>query len=1042
MLKIRRLLILCGIVFYAEGTRVCPEATKAHLTRCDMYYKCSVMKSDNIIWLAQNCPNGLVYDSNYGNCVLPGDDWECQLDTESRSSSRADDDNVYGVNNLSYLKDQIKGYETEVDGDGDETRESTEGEELTDDNEDVLITMSNNGTVSFESGPTSNSSENEFESSGDGEDEDELENKSTYIPIPNNSDGLVSSQLQRLSQLVRKVNNNQNDDLTTDDLNQYLSLHKLVHQKFPSHTKAERVPHNKLIEDHHLKQILDLQKKLNNLGNTRNTYSTPPTPVKVTVNGNGVYPADATTVHIKATNALKHPRFPDAGYSSSQIVVNRPGGSVVFRLPHSGSSQKEPTNKKKQESQISEETLKTLLELTKHMTNQAPNTPNFVHSLPSATNGDYAQPIIQPVLYNFPWDQMSLASLFEILNSKKGNIVQNEKKGESMEKIASTSFSVPTTPNAASEPDDTSQTTIVHNHIPITIAHPSPTNSIINRFQPVTTTARPFQDRYDSYGYKKPAEHTDLKNYYSYPPYSENLHKDPVMQQIPSASGTMYKSPFSTQPTAYDANVEQPQYIQIAQSRPDNYIPVYPSSNVIEIDGMRPIPTFASVNGGYTRKFYSTYAPQPHLSENNVNKVVHINQKPYPTMRPAVNYVPIATASSPTPSYAELPPEYGPVQKHPNIADKIDQFIDANENDDDAADGGGGGGDNERYENNDEYVNTNVEQSSNENVMNLLANYNSRLKSNSMESITNMDDTQSVSDEKKSTHKYKTNQSQGNHKQFVNLNGNFMSLETYQQTIEPYLQKNSIIDSQIEVLTCATGVRQANSSDCTRYFVCNEKTGKVLSYPCPPYTAFNGDTKICNAETYARCFSGSSTKNHEKLAQGSLQMSILEANRIKAEAVKAQQLAHLIKLETDKILSAAHQVRYKQQMPNGGKSTVQVIPPTRPSQIIQQRPNQIPQQQPHRKQQIIQTNKITPQKSTVKNTTLRVKKPQGKRKIPCRTEGKLVDNLSQHHYFLCFKDPTQVMRARRLHCPAKLIFCPSTLVCTATERCPNKFNRM
>lgn len=105
MLKIRKLLILCGIVFYTEGyifrqkrkkneennenhvicvislqflfrlgTRVCPEPpTKAHLTRCDMYFKCSVMKSDNIVWLAENCPNGLVYDSNYGNCVVPGE---------------------------------------------------------------------------------------------------------------------------------------------------------------------------------------------------------------------------------------------------------------------------------------------------------------------------------------------------------------------------------------------------------------------------------------------------------------------------------------------------------------------------------------------------------------------------------------------------------------------------------------------------------------------------------------------------------------------------------------------------------------------------------------------------------------------------------------------------------------------------------------------------------------------------------------------------------------------------------------------------------
>lgn len=926
---------------------------------------------------------------------------------------------MYGVNNLGYLKDQIKGYDTDVD----ETRESFDEDELNDDdeneNENVLITMSNNGTMSFESNPIANSSGNEFESSGDGEDEDELENKSSYIPIPNNSDDLVSSQLQRLSQLVQKVNNKQNSELTPDDLNEYISFHKLIHQKLPSNTKAVPVPHNKLIEEHHLKQILDLQKKLNNLANTRNTYSTPPTPVKFTVSENGVYPAEATAVHIKATNALKNPRFPDAGYSSSQIVINRPGGSVVFRLPHSGYPQKDST--KKPESQISEETLKTVLELTKHMVNQAPNTPNFVHSLPSTVNG-YPQPIIQPVLHNFPWDQLSLASLLEIINSKKYDKVQNDV--ESMEKISSTSGSLPTTPNTASESDDNAQTTVVHNHIPITISQPSPTNSIVNRFHTVSTTVRPFEDRYDSYGYKKPTEYTDLNNYNPYPPYPENFKKDPVVQQVQTAGGTMvrFTSPFSTQPTAYDSNLEQPQYIQIAQSRPDHYISVYPTSNAIANDGIRPIPTFASIDGGYTQKFYSTYTPQPHLSENNVNEVVHINRKPYPTLRPVVNYVPIATASSPTPSYADPPESY----KHPQIADKIDQFIDANEPNDGSDNG-------VRYENNDDYVNTNVEQNSNENVMDLLANYNSRIKSNSMENTVGIGDSHgmsSVSVEKKPAYKYKAIQSQGNHKQFVNLNGNFMNLETYQQTIEPYLQKNSILDTQIEVLTCATGVRQANSSDCTRYFVCNEKTGKILSYSCPPYTAFNGDIKICNADTYSRCFSGGLTKNNGKPGQ---HISITEAQRIKAEAVKAQQLAHLIKIETDKILNAAQHVRYKQQMSNGAKSTVQTITPTRPSQIVQQQPPIV-----YRKPQTVQT----PQKQTVKNTTLRVKKPQGKRKIPCRSEGKLVDNLSQHHYFLCFKDQTKKMRARRLQCPAKLIFCPDQRVCTPTERCMNKFNRL
>lgn len=54
------------------GIRKCPETSKAHLTRCDMYYKCEMLPSDNFIWIPKNCPNGLIYDSVYRVCVLPG----------------------------------------------------------------------------------------------------------------------------------------------------------------------------------------------------------------------------------------------------------------------------------------------------------------------------------------------------------------------------------------------------------------------------------------------------------------------------------------------------------------------------------------------------------------------------------------------------------------------------------------------------------------------------------------------------------------------------------------------------------------------------------------------------------------------------------------------------------------------------------------------------------------------------------------------------------------------------------------------------------
>ena len=55
------------------GARECSNSTKAHLTRCDMYYKCTVMPSGNVVWVPKNCPNGLVYDTTFRNCVIPGE---------------------------------------------------------------------------------------------------------------------------------------------------------------------------------------------------------------------------------------------------------------------------------------------------------------------------------------------------------------------------------------------------------------------------------------------------------------------------------------------------------------------------------------------------------------------------------------------------------------------------------------------------------------------------------------------------------------------------------------------------------------------------------------------------------------------------------------------------------------------------------------------------------------------------------------------------------------------------------------------------------
>lgn len=63
-------------LYYAwcAGEKTCPEPVKAHLTRCDMYYKCQILPSETLVWTPITCPRGLIYDQNWKMCVLPGKD--------------------------------------------------------------------------------------------------------------------------------------------------------------------------------------------------------------------------------------------------------------------------------------------------------------------------------------------------------------------------------------------------------------------------------------------------------------------------------------------------------------------------------------------------------------------------------------------------------------------------------------------------------------------------------------------------------------------------------------------------------------------------------------------------------------------------------------------------------------------------------------------------------------------------------------------------------------------------------------------------------
>lgn len=924
-----------------------------------------------------------------------------------------DSDNVYGVNNLNYLQQQLSGYDTEYNNQSASASQEGDGDESIESSDTVQSDESGNH------GDNSTSISNEGESSGDGAGDD-TENKADFIAMPVTNTAppsTVATQLQRLSQIIHGLSSdgNKSSDLGPDDLNEFLTHEKIksetanTKESISFNSNARPFPASGKISPKVMSQILELQKKLNQLGHTRDAFSTPPTPADFSISGSGFYPADATTVHISAATPIQNPSFPEPGYSSSQIVVNRPEGSVLFSLPVNGQySQEQQQEHKQHENSISEETLKKLLDLSKQMstTSQPANVPGFV--APTNPTNLYGQPIIRPVFYNVPVHDLPISILtnYEKNNVYGGSVdrVHDADDGngqQSMQKIASVSGQIESDGmNVEHRPEDIGLSTVIHNHIPITISNPSPSHSTVNRYHGISSTQRPLSDdqqQFDSYGHRRPAEHTDLNNYYPYPPFDDENRHRPYNQ---NPYGNNQLPPTQETPA---------HYVKISQSPPDEY----PSYNSGVISANQPIPTFSSDDSTFTTKFYT---PQPHLNNHNVNRFVNVEQT-YPTLQPS-SYMSHRRPTSST--YMNHVTSYhSPSVKISSSARPYDD--DSAEDtfgDDGDHDGDGYGsnqddlGDSAEPLANENYRNPNLAQSSeNENVMNLLANYKngvSQTVSSTLSTGTG------ANKEKRPLFSYKPSLSD-KHKQFVNLAGNFISLETYQNSIEPlFATDDSLLGSKIEVLTCATGVRQANTTDCTKYFVCNSKTGKVLSYSCPSYTAFNPDTKICNAKTYAECYPNTMqtkiTIENNKIMDQQVKLSLLQAQRIKNEALKAQQLAHMINLETQKILDAN-----RRRVGVGAKAT------SAPISTVPHRSKK----RPHR----VKATKATLSPNQIRHS--------GKRRIPCRTEGKLADNLSMFNYFLCFRDKDGKMRARRLLCPAKLIFCASSKVCTSTQRCQN-----
>jgi len=193
------------------------------------------------------------------------------------------------------------------------------------------------------------SSEDNSESSGD----DGLENFVTPA-----SAHMITTQVQRLSQLVQNIPKT-SGDITADEINSYLDTQKIQSSspdyRYNSNGKTT-MPADGRVHPEIESEIINMQNTLNaRLTTLPMEFTTPPTSIKPMFYINK---EPITEIKLKQGMGLE-------GIGTHQIVVNRPEGSVMFNVPATSDN----TNKQNQP-YLSQDILKTILELSKQMVSQ------------------------------------------------------------------------------------------------------------------------------------------------------------------------------------------------------------------------------------------------------------------------------------------------------------------------------------------------------------------------------------------------------------------------------------------------------------------------------------------------------------------------------------------------------------------------------------------------------------------------------------------------------------------------------------------------
>lgn len=314
------------------------------------------------------CQEGLIYDKHLRSCAIPGNDWECNIvnDEGNEYEFEQDETNVYGIDNLDVLQDEPETPKDEefLEVIGENLDQSIarndDGEEIQEESE-----PDEGGILETIDGPEAridtSFDDESLESSGDGVAQE-------IVTQPTPTVRMITTQLQRLTQLMQHVQDKNNgvvddEDITPEDLNSFLATQKvhsnsLEYQKTNFHSNDKTpMPSNGRINADILSDILDQQNQLNSEANHLTTLAMDATTQRYPQRRPTIYVNKEPITEIKMKSAQNLD-----GSGSHQIVVNRPEGSVLFNVPPSSDQSHQPY--------LSQDILKTILEISKQMVTQ------------------------------------------------------------------------------------------------------------------------------------------------------------------------------------------------------------------------------------------------------------------------------------------------------------------------------------------------------------------------------------------------------------------------------------------------------------------------------------------------------------------------------------------------------------------------------------------------------------------------------------------------------------------------------------------------